>query len=70
MIGKKLQPASIDEFFFHLGGYKEGFKKGSRESILGVEKRGFAGLGEVFEGRRISDLGVHIKKGRRVLLWL
>ena len=55
----------------------------SQESILGVsksskkrrliwrmERRWVAGLGEVLEGRRSAGLGIHLKRRRRVLLWL
>ena len=34
------------------------------------KKKALAGLGEVLEGRRIADLGVHLKRRRRVLLRL
>ena len=49
---------------------QEGIQARDQGALLGVKKRGFAGLGEVLKERRIPDLGVHIEGRRRVLLWL
>ena len=49
---------------------QEGIQGRDQGALLGVKKRGFAGLGEVLKERRIPDLGIHIEGRRRVLLWI
>ena len=46
---------------------QEGFQPRDQGALLGVLKEGFAGWKEAFKSKRIPDLGVQSKGGRRVL---